>query len=209
MPEQRPLPDFLEALGSNAPAPGGGAASALVGALAAALAEMVANFTVGRPRFQSVEQTMRAAVEQTRQLRTDLIDLIDADERAYQAVSTAYRLPKTTDEERASRDAAIQLALHGAMQPPLRVMELSCTAIDLAAEMAAAGNPTVASDAGCAALLGEAAVRAAALNVLANVVLLQDQEAASQARMTVAQLEERAAATREHTMAAVHARMGL
>ncbi len=209
MSEQRSLPDFLEALGSNAPAPGGGAACALVGALAAALAEMVANFTVGRPRFQSVEETMRAAVEQTHQLRTDLIDLIDADERAYQAVSTAYRLPKATDEERAARDAAIQLALQGAMQPPLRVMELSCMAIDLAAEMAAAGNPTVASDAGCAALLGEAAVRAAALNVLANVVLLQDQEAASQARMTVAQLEERAAATREHTMAAVHARMGV
>lgn len=209
MPEQRPLPEFLESLGSNAPAPGGGAASASVGALAAALAEMVANFTVGRPRFQAVEQTMRAAVEQARQIRTELLDLIDEDERAYQAVSTAYRLPKATDEERAARDAAIQRALHGAMQPPLRIMELSCVALDLAAEMAAAGNPTVASDAGCAALLGEAAVRAAALNVLANVVLLHDQEAASQARMTVAQLEARAAATREHTMAAVHTRMGV
>ena len=152
---------------------------------------------------------MRAAVEQTRQIRTELLDLIDEDERAYQAVSTAYRLPKSTDEERTARDAAIQQALYGAMQPPLHVMELSCVALDLAAEMAAAGNPTVASDAGCAALLGEAAVRAAALNVLANVVLLHDQEAASQARMTVAQLEARAAATREHTMAAVRARMGI
>ncbi|MGZ3599532.1 MAG: cyclodeaminase/cyclohydrolase family protein [Ktedonobacterales bacterium] len=209
MPEQRSLPDFLEALGSNAPAPGGGAASALAGALAAALAEMVANFTVGRPRFQDVEETMRAAVEQSRHIRGELLSLIDEDERAYQAVAIAYRLPKATDEERVARDAAIQVALHGAMQPPLRVMDLSCRAVDLAAEMAAAGNPTVVSDAGCAALLGEAAVRAAALNVLANVVLLHDQDAASQVRMTVAQLEERAAATREHTMAAVHARMGI
>lgn len=209
MAEQRSLSDFLEALGSNAPAPGGGAASALAGALAAALAEMVANFTVGRPRFQAVEEAMRTAVEQIRQIRGELLALIDDDERAYQAVSAAYRLPKATHEDRTARNTAIQRALHGAMQPPLRVMEISCVAIDLAAEMAAAGNPSVASDAGCAALLGEAAVRAAALNVLANVVLLHDQDTASQARMTVAQLEERAAATREHTMAAVHARMGI
>ena len=209
MSEQRSLEEFLEALGSNAPAPGGGAASALAAALAAALAEMVANFTVGRPRFQEVEETMRAAVERTRQLRAELLALIDADERAFQAVSAAYRLPKATEDEQAARDVAIQVALYGAMQPPLRVMELSCEALDLAGEMAAAGNPTVVSDAGCAALIGEAAVRAAALNVLANVILLRDHEAASQARMRVAQLEEHAAATREHTMAAVHARMGV
>ncbi len=209
MPEQRTLSEFLGALGSSAPAPGGGAASALAGALAAALAEMVANLTAGRPRFQDVEETMRAAVERGRQLRDDLLALVDEDERAYQGVSSAYRMPKTTDQERAARDAAIQTALHGAMQPPLRVMEMSCSVLDLAAEMAAAGNPTVVSDAGCAALLAEGAVRAAALNVLANVVLLHDEDATSQARLTVAQLEERAAATREHTMAAVHTRMGL
>ncbi len=104
---------------------------------------------------------------------------------------------------------AIQAALAGAMEPPMRIMERACDALDLAGEVAASGNVSVVSDAGCAALLGEAAVRAAGLNVLANVVLLSDERKASDARAEVTRLEERAEAVRERTMAAVHSRMGL
>ncbi len=203
------LGDFAEQLGSSAPAPGGGAASALAGALAAALAEMVGQLTVGRPRFQPVEDRMRHVVEQLRQERTELLALVDADAAAFSRVSEAYKLPRTTEEEKALRDGAIQAALHEAMRPPLRVMEIACDVLLLADEVALIGNPSVASDAGCAALLGEAAVHAAALNVLANVVLLRESQEAEVARATVTALERRAATLREKTLATVRERMGL
>lgn len=209
MPAEDTITNFLDALGSAAPAPGGGAACALAGALAAACAEMVGRFTVGRPKFQAVEDSMRAAVDALVAARADLLALIGEDARAFAAVSAAYKLPKATSDEQATREDAIQAALGNAMRPPLRVMERACDALEVASELAAAGNPTVASDAGCAALLGEAAVRAAGLNVLANIVLLRDADAASAARAKMAALEERAAALRERTMAAVHIRMGV
>lgn len=208
MTEQRTLAVFLEALGSSAPAPGGGAATALVGAVAAALAEMVAQLTAGKPKFASVEAAMRATISQARTAREELLALVAEDEAAFASVAAAYRRPKATDEEKARREDAIQDALAYAMRPPLRMMESICDVLALASEVAASGNPTVVSDAGCAALFGEAAVRAAALNVLANVVLLRDDVIASEARATVMRLEEQAQALRERTMAAVHARMG-
>jgi len=207
MSEERPLPAFVAALGSGSSTPGGGAAAAVAGALAAALAEMVANFTVGRHKFADVEASMRRAVERAEELRARLLALTEDDERAFAAVSAAYKLPKGTEDERGAREAGIQRALSAAMQPPLEVMRLGCEAMEIAGEVAAAGNPSVVSDAGCAALLGEAAVRSAALNVLANVVLLHDERAASAGRQAIVQYEERAQALREHTLAAVHARM--
>jgi formiminotetrahydrofolate cyclodeaminase len=207
--ESPTLESFLDALGSSAPTPGGGAASALAGGLAAALAEMVAQLTVGRPKYQAVDEQARTILAQARELRAALLRQMHDDERAYAAVAGAYRLPKATDEEQAKREAAIQAALAEAIQPPLAIMERGCEVLLLAAEIAAIGNATVASDAGCAALLGEAAVTAAALNVLANVVLLRDADRQAEARAQVAALEARAADLRERAMATVRARMGL
>jgi formiminotetrahydrofolate cyclodeaminase len=203
------LEQFLDALGSSAPAPGGGAASALVGAVATALAEMVAQLTVGRPKYVVVEERAQAVLRQTQRLRGELLALMDEDARAYGGVAAAYALPKGTDDERRARDEAIQAALGAAMQPPLRVMAAGSEALRLAEEIAEIGNPSVASDAGCAALLGEAAVRAAGLNVLANVVLLRDDRVAGEARERVAALEAQAAETRDQTLATVRAKMKL
>lgn len=207
MNERRALSDFLESLGSSAPAPGGGAASALTGALAAALAEMVAQLTVGKPRYASVDAQMRAGVEHLRSARQELLTLMADDESVFTAVSSAYRQPRATPEQEAAREVAIQFALQQAMRPPLQMMRRVCDVLELASEMAASGNGTVVSDAGCSALLGEAAVRAAGLNVMANVVLLKDRAVADEARASIEQFEERALALRERTMAAVHARM--
>lgn len=208
MPDERSIPVFIEALGSSAPTPGGGAASALVGALAAALAEMVAQLTAGRKQFSAVESEARDVLLSAQRLRQSLLDLIAEDERAFEGVSTGYRLPKVTDEERALREEAIQAALHDAMQPPLAVMRQACEAAELAERIARAGNPTVASDAGCAALFAESAVHAAALNVLANVVLLRDTAAAAAARAQIAELSARATELRAATLATVYERMG-
>ncbi len=170
----RPLGEWVAALASGSPTPGGGAASALVGALAVALAEMVAQLTVGRPKYQAVEARVRELLTRAQTLRSDLMAQMDADASAYASVASAYRLPRATDDERASRERAIQAALRAAMEPPLRVMRLSGEVATLASESAAIGNPMVASDAGCAAIFAEAAARSARLNVLANAVLLHD-----------------------------------
>lgn len=208
MAEEMSIASFAEALGSSAATPGGGAASALVGALAAALAEMVAQLTVGRAKYQAVEGEAREVLERTRAIRAALLALVAEDAAAFQGVAAAYRLPRGSDAERAQREAAIQAALRQAMQPPLRVMALVCDALELAQTIATIGNATVASDAGCAAVLGEAAVRSGALNVLANVVLLRDAPAAEAAHQRSAELEQRAAHLSAATLAIVRERMG-
>jgi formiminotetrahydrofolate cyclodeaminase len=205
--ETRSLDQFLDALGSSAPTPGGGAASAIVGALAAALAEMVAQLTVGRPKYAAVEERAQTVLKETQRLRSELLALVDEDTQAYDGVATAYALPKGTDDERRTRDEAIQVALVAAMQPPLQIMERGCDVLRLASEIAEIGNPTVASDAGCAALLGEAATRAAGLNVMANIVLLRDEQATGRARERVKALEAQAAELRERALATVRAIM--
>jgi formiminotetrahydrofolate cyclodeaminase len=209
MADDTTLSEFLVSLGSDAPTPGGGAASALVGAQSAALAEMVAQLTAGRPKYASVDARVRVIIAQLQQARTRLVQLMADDERAFQEVAAAYKFSKASDEERTSREAAIQRALRAAMQPPQAVMSTSCDVLALAAEIARIGNGTVVSDAGCAAILGEAAVRSAALNVLANVVLLHDQHAADEARQQVADFEARALDLCQQTMATVHQRMGI
>jgi formiminotetrahydrofolate cyclodeaminase len=207
MSDNRTLDTFLESLGSSAPTPGGGAASAVAGALAAALAEMVAQLTVGKPRFAAVEPEMRDIIAKARAARNDLLQLMTDDERAFQTVSSAYRMPRGTDDERATRSAAIQAALRDAMQPPFAIMRRASAILELALKTARAGNPSVASDAGCAAILAEAAVRAAGLNVLANVVLLRDETFAQAARDELAQLETYAGRLHEQTMQVVAERM--
>ncbi len=194
------ISQFLEALGSAAPTPGGGAASAVVGATAAALCEMVAHFTVGRQAYAAVDGRMAGVIEEAERLRGELLALVEEDERGFAAVTAAYGQPKATPDERAARAAAVQEALATAMRAPLRVMERSCTVLALAVEVAESGNRRLASDAGSAALLGEAAVRAAGLNVLANVVLMQDEAEVADARRRVSQYVSQASLTRERVM---------
>jgi formiminotetrahydrofolate cyclodeaminase len=170
---------------------------------------MVAQLTAGRPKFAAVDNHVREIIEQLRELRARLLGLMADDERAFTSVSAAYKLPKASDDARAAREAAIQTVLLEAMRPPLAVMAASCDALALAEEIARIGNGTVASDAGCAAILGEAAVRSAALNVLANVVLLRDEQAANDGRQQVTYFEARAADLQRRTLATVRERMGL
>lgn len=204
---QQPMEMFVEALGSAAPAPGGGAAAALAGALGAALAEMVAHFTLGRARYADVEPEARQVLAGAERLRQALFSLIDDDAAAFERVSAAYRLPKATDAERATRHDAIQHALREAMQPPLRVMRQGVDTLALAEQIARIGNATLVSDAGCAALLAEAAVRAGALNVRANLGALDDADLVRATNDELGDLQSRAAARCAATLATVTTRM--
>jgi len=165
------LGDWMDAVASVSPAPGGGTASAVAGGLAAALAAMVGRLTVGRKKYAEVDAEFRALVERAETLRVRLMRLGDEDAAAFNAVSAAYAMPK---EKEAERKAAIQKALIGAAKVPLETLRAARDVAALAARAAEAGNKNAVSDAGVGALLAGAAARGAAYNVRINVSGMPD-----------------------------------
>jgi formiminotetrahydrofolate cyclodeaminase len=208
MSHDEPLTTWIAALASSAPTPGGGGASALAGAVAAALAEMVGNLTVGRAKFRDVEPAVRDMLTALEGHRATLLRLIEEDAAAYGAVSAAYALPRASEDERHVRGDAIQRALALAIEPPRAIAMSALEVLRLAGALSEIGNPTVASDAGCAALLAEVSVRCAGLNVLANAVLMRDAESAATARREQEAREREAAQLAQSTLERVRARMG-
>ena len=166
---------FLDELASSAPAPGGGSVAALSGALGAALVSMVCNLTVGKKKFADVEQDVKAILEKSEGLRHRLIDLLQADVKAYTAVSQAMKMPRATDEEKAARAEAMQKALKHATEVPMQVASACVKVIGLCQPVAEKGNKNAVSDAGVAILMAEAGLRSAALNVLINLGWIEDQ----------------------------------
>ncbi|HEX6313982.1 MAG TPA: glutamate formimidoyltransferase, partial [Gemmatimonadaceae bacterium] len=165
---------FAAAVASPVPAPGGGSVAAHVGALGAALAQMVAGLTVGRKKYASVEPEMKEIALKAAALVTQLQALVERDAKAYESVTTAYKLPKDTDEQIRLRTDAIDGALVYAAQVPLETARACAKVAALAAAAAARGNPNAASDAGVAALIAEAACRGAVYNVRINVSSMTD-----------------------------------
>ncbi len=163
------LSAFLGELASDSPTPGGGSVAALCGALGAALSSMVANLTIGKKKYADVEEEMKKTLAGTETLRLELTQMIDEDAAAFDMVMAALKMPKETDEQKASRTAALQRALVDAATVPLAVMEMCIGVISLAKPVAEHGNANAVSDAGVAALVGRAGVHAAGLNVLINL----------------------------------------
>ncbi|MDH7485524.1 MAG: cyclodeaminase/cyclohydrolase family protein [Anaerolineae bacterium] len=188
---QRPLATFLEQLASGEPAPGGGSAAALAGALAAALVSMVCRLTLGRERFAAVQTEMQEALQQAERLRGRLTQAVDDDARAYAAVVAACRLPRGSQAEQEARAAAIQAALQEATLVPLGVARDCAEVLGLARFVARTGNPSAASDGRVAILLAEAALRGAILNVQTNLPGLKDTAFADQVRSEVERLLSR------------------
>jgi formiminotetrahydrofolate cyclodeaminase len=166
---------FLDALASSAPAPGGGSVAALSGALGAALVSMVCNLTVGKKKYADVEQDIKAILEKSESLRHKLVDLLQADVQAYTAVSQAMKMPRDTEEEQAARNEAMQKALKAATESPMQIAEACVEVIVLCQPVAEKGNRNAVSDAGVAILMAEAGLRSAALNVLINLGWIDDQ----------------------------------
>jgi formiminotetrahydrofolate cyclodeaminase len=163
------LSGFLGELASDSPTPGGGSVAALCGALGASLNSMVANLTIGKKKYADVEEDMKKTLAATETLRLELAQMIEEDAAAFDKVMVALKMPKETDEQKASRTAALQRALVDAATVPLAVMEMCVGVIRLAGPVAAHGNVNAVSDAGVAALVGRAGVHAAGLNVLINL----------------------------------------
>lgn len=168
------LRTFLDRLASNEPTPGGGAASALVGALGAAAVAKVAAVTVGKPKFAAHDAALRARLDQLASLRARFVSLAAEDESAFAAFMAALRLPRTTDEERAFRAAALQEGMRQAAAVPLRIMAAARDVLEAAEEIAVIGNPTALGDCGAGAAMALAAMRVSLLNVTANIAGLVD-----------------------------------
>lgn len=165
---------FLEELASSSATPGGGSAAALAGAMGAGLVGMVCRLTIGRKRFADVEDELRGVLNEAETLRLRLTDLADADTQAFDQVMAAYRLPKETPAEQTVRQTAIQSALQGATQVPLETARACGTVIKLAAQVIEKINPNALSDAGAAALLAQAGLKGAQLNVAINLADIND-----------------------------------
>ena len=171
------LSGFLASVASASPTPGGGSVVAHVGALAAALAQMVAALTVGKKKYAMVEEEMRNVGTRAASLGSGLARLAEADARAYDAVSAAYQLPKEPAGAGEARRRAIDKALMGAALVPLETARLCAEVSELAEVVATRGNTNAVSDAGVAALLADAACRGASYNVRINVAALSDRAA--------------------------------
>jgi formiminotetrahydrofolate cyclodeaminase len=186
----KPVTSFLDELASNAPAPGGGSVAALSGALGAALISMVCNLTLGKKGYEDVQGDVNDLLARSEALRQELTDLLEDDVAAYTGYSKAAKMPRTTDEEKTERAKAMQAALKVATDVPLRIAQAAVQVMELCMPAAEKGNKWAVSDAGVAVLMGEAALRSAALNVFINLGSLKDQEFVADRRARLERLLE-------------------
>jgi glutamate formiminotransferase/formiminotetrahydrofolate cyclodeaminase len=171
-----PLDAFADETASESPAPGGGSISAYVGVLGASLATMVANLSSHKKGWDSRWKEFSDWADKGQRYKDELLGLVDADTRAFNAIMTAFGLPKGTPEEKATRTQAIQEATRIAIEVPFKVMELAAGSMPLIRAMAETGNPNSVSDAGVGALCARAAVLGAFMNVRINAAGYNDKE---------------------------------
>ena len=167
---------FVEVLASNAPAPGGGGAAALVGAIGTALGNMVGSLTVGKKKYAEVEEEIIALKAKCDALQTELLDQVLADDEGFVPLAKAYGIPK----EDPNRDAILEEATITACAVPMHIMELCCEALDYIKVFAEKGSRLAVSDAGCGAVCCKAALQAASLNVFINTKSLKNREVAEE-----------------------------
>ena len=172
------LNDYTALLGSDAPAPGGGSAAALAGAQGAALCAMVASLTLGREKYAAYRELAEQTFHEADSLCGAFLAALEADTAAFNGFSAAMALPKTTEEEKAARLAAMQAALAKCTESPLHIMELAEQTLLLTAGLLGRSNLSAASDLGVSALELKSAMQSAWLNVLINIPSLKDREKA-------------------------------
>ena len=170
------LTAFSDLLASDAPAPGGGSAAALGGALGTALTGMVASLTVGKKKYAEHEELMQEIIAGAEEVRRQFVDVIDRDTEAFNGVSAVFTMPKDTDEQKAARKQAMQQALQACTLTPFEMMCCALSALELTGRALGKSNINAASDLGVAALSLKAAVQGAWLNILINISGIEDQE---------------------------------
>jgi len=168
--------EFVSVLASDAPAPGGGGAAALVGAIGTALGNMVGSLTVGKKKYADVQDEIIALKAKCDELQKQLLDQVEADEVNFLPLAKAYGIPKDDP----NRDKVMEEATIIACSTPMKIMELCCEAIEAIAVFAAKGSRLAVSDAGCGAVCCKAALQSASLNVFINTKSLKNREVAEE-----------------------------
>ena len=166
---------FTDELAAKVSVPGGGGASALVGALASALGSMVGNFTLGKKKYADVEPEIIRLMDKAAELQNKLLACIDKDAEGFEPLSRAYGLPKDAP----GRDETLEKCLRDAAAVPFEIAELAAEVIAVQEEFAKKGSKLMVSDAGCGAAFARAALEGAVLNVRVNTKLMKDREYAA------------------------------
>lgn len=169
------IEEFAKVTASDAPAPGGGSVAAAAGSLAAALAEMVANLTIGKEKYAEAENEMRELAEKGQAIREKLIADIQRDSSSFNLCMAALRMPKDTEEEKAARREAMQRGLKEAAVVPLSVAETAAEIFPLAEAAVARGNANAVTDGLVSAMMARTAVLSALLNVKINLNSIKDE----------------------------------
>ena len=162
--------EFTEVLASKAAVPGGGGASALVGALGIALGNMVGELTVGKKKYADVEEDVRALMAKAQALRVRLLECVNKDAEAFEPLSRAYGIPKDDP----TRDEVMEKCLRDAAAAPLEILDLCCEAIELQREFADKGSVLAVSDAATGVVFCWSAMYGAAVNVKVNTKAMKD-----------------------------------
>ncbi len=183
---------FLDDVAAATAAPGGGSAAAYVGALGAALVEMVSGLTIGKKKYAEVEAEMQAIRSQALILRKELTNAVEDDAAAFEAVMGAFKLPKETGEQQTARKAAIHIATINAAHVPLHTVQDAVKVMELAAKCAKDGNLNAISDAMSGAAMARAALTAAGFNVRINLNSLEDKSAGEKMLKELRELEKQA-----------------
>lgn len=178
----RTVTGFIDLMASSEPAPGGGSAAALQGALGTALTAMVCALTIDKKKYADVQDLITAAQQEAVTLKKRYLDVIDRDTEAFNSVSAVFAMPKDTDEQKQSRTQAMQTALKACTQTPFEMMHLAYDSLKLTQSIVGRSNASAASDLGCAALSLKAAIQGAWLNVLINIGGITDEAFANQYR---------------------------
>lgn len=171
---QKSCVDFVAELSTKAPVPGGGGASALVGAIGMALGNMVASLTKGKKKYIDVEEDIIRLQEEAYIIQEKLLKLVDEDAKAFEPLSKAYSMPKETQSQIEEKERVMEEALIKASQVPYHIMEVAIKALDIVEELSNIGSRLAISDAGVGASCIEAAIKGAALNVFINTKLMKD-----------------------------------
>ena len=199
--------DFVKLLGSEEPTPGGGGASALVGAIGIALGNMVASLTVGKKKYAAVENEFISLMSKANILQNELLELVEKDAKGFEPLARAYGLPRETEAQKAEREALLEEALRVACAAPLEIMEKCCTAIDMMRKFAEKGSSIAISDAGVGAEFCKAALKGASLNVYINTKAMSDREYAGELDRKADEMLENYVAAAEEIFDAVSARL--
>jgi formiminotetrahydrofolate cyclodeaminase len=208
---EKSVKGFVYEVKSDSPTPGGGSVSALAGSLGAALSNMVGNLTIGKGKYEEIPEEKRALLEVNQEklsfLIDDLLSIIDEDSTAFDDVMKAFKLPKSTEEEKQIRSEKIQLGYKKALEVPLKCAQKCLETLNLQKVFAEYGNVNAITDVGVGTLLAYSGLEGALFNVTINLKSIKDEEYREKIEKAVKESLEKGKELKEEILGIVYKRL--